>query len=132
MKEATRTRSGYTSEQQGDSSCFTAVEQNTKWLLAWHLGWRTAEDCNAFVAKLDRAARGRFPLTTDGFRSYCTAIPRHVADFVDCAQLSKTFGPTSAEPRRYSPPEIVHIAKVPRMGNPDPALFAPVTWSGLT
>jgi hypothetical protein len=42
---------------------------------------------------------------------------------VDFAQLIKTFGPSPEEPRRYSPPEIVHIEKVPRTGNPDPALI---------
>src|SRR5579884_2322010 len=36
---------GYTTEEgAGDAYCFVAFERNTKMVLAWHLGKRTAED----------------------------------------------------------------------------------------
>ncbi len=46
--------------KKGDAYCFVAIERNTKLVLGWHLGRRTAEDAVRFVDKLDRAAAGHF------------------------------------------------------------------------
>ena len=39
----------------GDAYCFTAIERNSKLLLAWHLGRRDGPATNSFIGKLRRA-----------------------------------------------------------------------------
>jgi hypothetical protein len=42
----------------GDAYCFVAIERNTKLILSWHLGRRTAKDTLAFIFKLRNATKG--------------------------------------------------------------------------
>lgn len=58
-------------DKLGDAYTFVGFERNTKLILAWHLGRRTAEDTWAFTKKLARATfDDRFQVTTDGFSPY--------------------------------------------------------------
>jgi IS1 family transposase len=56
----------------GDAYCFIGMERNTKLVLAWHLGKRTAKSTDDFIGKLaySTSSDGRFQLTTDGFPPY--------------------------------------------------------------
>jgi transposase-like protein/IS1 family transposase len=117
-KEKTRERNNY-AEYFGDAYCFTAIERYTKMIIAWHLGKRSPEDTWQFAEKLDRATEGRFQLTTDGFTPYLTAIPGTFRDRVDFAQLVKVYGYPDGDERRYSPPQVISIEAIPRMGHPD-------------
>jgi transposase-like protein/IS1 family transposase len=84
---------------RGDAYCFIAIERNTKLVLTWHLGRRSARDAMAFTEKLEGATTGNFQLTTDGFKPYF-------------AQLIKVYAASSEEEHRYSPPQVVEtIAK---------------------
>src|SRR5208283_4339712 len=38
---------------RGDAYCFVAIERNTKMVLTWHLGRRTARDTVAFTEKVN-------------------------------------------------------------------------------
>jgi IS1 family transposase len=118
-KERTRELRGF-GEDHGDAYCFTAIERNTKLILAFHLGKRCPEDTRSFAAKLHLATRGRFQLTTDGFRPYLTAIPEAFGNNIDFATLVKVYGETEGEPRRYSPGRIVETTATAQIGNPDP------------
>jgi len=84
-KEKTRIRRGY-SEEFGDCYTFTALERHTKLLITWHVGKRSQEDCLEFSHKLARATKGRFQLTTDGFRPYRTAVQFFMGKRVDFAR----------------------------------------------
>jgi transposase-like protein/IS1 family transposase len=117
-KEKTPERNNY-AEYFGDACCFTAIERYTKVIIAWHLGKRCAEDTRLFAEKLSRATNGRFQLTTDGFTPYLTAIPSALGTRVDFAQLVKVYGYPDGDDRRYSPPQVISIVALPRMGNPD-------------
>jgi IS1 family transposase len=97
-KEKTRERQNY-AELFGDAYCFTALERDTKMILAWHLGKRSPADTMLFAEKLARATSGRFQLTTDGFTPYRTAIPNALGHRVDYARLVKVYG-TSEEGNR--------------------------------
>jgi transposase-like protein/IS1 family transposase len=107
-------------EIYGDAYCFTAIERNTKLIIAWHLGKRSMEDTYEFAAKLRKATVGNFQLTTDGYTPYRTAIPATFGTSLDFAQLHKEYGLAEGE-KRYSPPEVVGISIKIRSGNPDAA-----------
>jgi transposase-like protein len=107
-KEKTRERRGY-GEEFGDAWCFVALERASRLVLAWHLGKRTPADTLEFADKLRHATRGRFQLSTDGFRPYRTAIPEAFGPTVDYAQLVKVYAtPREEGPQtRYSPGEVI-------------------------
>jgi IS1 family transposase len=89
----------------GDSYCFTAIERDTKLLVAWHLGKRSKNDTVLFADKLHHVTASRFQLTTDGYSHYPKAIQGAFGEMVDFAQLVKIFG--APRDGRYSPPEII-------------------------
>jgi IS1 family transposase len=105
----------------GDAYTFLAIERDTKLILAWHVGRREPEDTAWFAEKLRVATSGRFQLTTDGFKPYCTAIPGAFSGHIDFARLVKIYGkPRGANAdTRYSPADITGIKKRAAWGNPD-------------
>ena len=105
---------------RGDAYCFVALEPNTKLVLTWHLGRRSARDAMAFTEKLEAATAGEFQITTDGFRPYFNAIHTCLGTRVAYSQLIKTYAATTDEEHRYSPPQVVDITITPMWGNPDP------------
>jgi IS1 family transposase len=104
---------------RGDTYCFVAIERNTKLVLTWHLGRRTARDTEAFTEKLNESTRGKFQITTDGFGAYRDAVSYSLGTRVDFAQLIKVYA-SSQEETRYSPAEVVSTEVVPVIGNPNP------------
>ena len=104
----------------GDAYCFTAVERNTKLVLAWHLGRRTTRDTEAFTEKLNDATAGNFQITTDGFAAYRDAVSLSLGTRVDFAQLIKVYAAPREGEARYSPAEVVSTEVVPVIGRPDP------------
>jgi IS1 family transposase len=104
----------------GDAYCFVGIERNSKLVLAWHLGRRTARDTEAFVEKVNEATAGRFQITTDGFKAYIDAVHMSLGTRVDFAQLIKVYAATPEGEHRYSPSEVVATEVVPVLGRPDP------------
>jgi IS1 family transposase len=128
-KQKTKNRVRPSDFNAGDVYCFVAIERQTKLVLAWHLGRRTSEDTQDFIVKLDHATTGPFQLTTDGFEMYPPAVALNLGKRVDYAQVIKTYG--SAHPqqspegeRRYSPSRVLEIIKVPKIGDPNPAMIS--------
>src|SRR5947208_4718189 len=96
----------------GDSWTYTAVERNTKLIVAWHFGSRQQHDTDIFCGKLRDATVGRFQLSSDGLQNYKTAVPLNLGDRVDFGMLIKIFGKSTAEDQRqYSPSPIVGARK---------------------
>jgi IS1 family transposase len=126
-KEKTKNRLGL-GDEVGDAYCFVAIERNTKLVLCWHLGHRTTEDTETFIEKLRRATTGKFQLLTYGWPSYPDAVSLSLGVRVSYAQIIKTYHAAhpSQSPegeRRYSPSRVLEIAKVPRIGEPNPDLI---------
>ncbi len=120
MKEKTRVAKHPELVDAGDAYCFTAIERESKLMLAWHLGTRTPEDTVYFADKLALATAGRFQVSTDGFKPYAHAIPAALPN-ADFAQVVKTFATKEdGKAARYSPGEVTGTVKTPRNGNPDP------------
>ncbi len=120
MKEKTCKRKQIEPVDVGDAYCFVGIERYTKLVLAWYLGRRDTFSTARFIEDVKGATRGRFQLTTDGFRSYPPAVSMAFADRdVDYAQLVKQYA-TKEDEHRYSPGEVVGTEKVACCGNPDP------------
>lgn len=118
MKEKTKTKKALTSEKLGDAYCFVAIERDSKLILSWHLGRRSAADTNLFIDKLDKATQGRFQVTTDGFGPYRDAIGFTLGGRTDFAQLVKIYGEMQDE-HRYSPAKVLGAKKDWQHGRPD-------------
>lgn len=115
MKEKTRLRKDAADHEVGDAYCFTAIERESKLLLAFHLGTRSKEDTVLFAEKLAEATTGRFQVTTDGFKPYKTAIP-NALPFADFAMLIKEYA--TKDDHKYSPGEVIATVKKSVNGNP--------------
>lgn len=103
---------------RGDAYSFVAIERNTKMVVAWHLGKRTARDTVAFTEKINEATVGQFQITTDGFRPYVDAVQYSLGTRVHFAQLIKVYSTPGDGEHRYSPGEVVEAVPLPRWGLP--------------
>lgn len=117
-KKATAKRKKYVGGC-GDSYCFTAIDRHTKLLVTWHMGRRTEQHCDQFIAKLDAATNGTFHVSSDGFKSYPSTIRKYLGNRVDHGVLIKVYGRPLDDPHRhYSPPKIVGTIKQSAHGDP--------------
>jgi transposase-like protein/IS1 family transposase len=103
---------------RGDAYCFVAIERNSKVVVAWHLGRRTARDTVAFTEKINEATSGEFQITTDGFKAYVDAILYSLGTRVDFAQLIKIYAASREGEQCYSPAKVVDAIPVVQSGNP--------------
>ena len=120
MKNKTKTRKGETSDELGDAWTFTAIESNTKLILAWHLGHRSYDDTVMFTEKIAHATSGSFQISTDGFKAYQDAVVMSLGmQRVNFAQLIKIYRTPLSDESRYSPAECTGAKKEVIMGHPD-------------
>lgn len=118
-KEKHAAAKGYGPEV-GDSWTFTAMERNTKMIVAWHMGKRDPFHTRVFAEKLRDATVGRFQLTTDGYRPYLNVMPSVFGGRIDYATLVKVYGsPSDEDSRRYSPGTVIDVIETIQTGNPD-------------
>lgn len=103
----------------GDVWTWTAIDADTKLIVAYHIGNRSGEDAMYLMDDLRERLANRVQLTTDGHRAYLEAVEGAFGADVDFAQLVKLYGPSVAAPGRYSPAECVGAKKVRVEGNPD-------------
>jgi transposase-like protein len=109
-------RMGY-DESVGDRYVFTAIDRETKLLLCWHAGLRSADDTYVFVHKLYLAVGGRPSINTDGYSPYKSAVPLTFCHQVDYAQIVKHFQNGGDGQQRYSPGSIIRAEKKVICGN---------------
>ena len=104
----------------GDAWTFTAIERHSKLILAWHLGQRDFPNTAMFTEKIDRATKGDFQITTDGFAPYRDAIGFILGGRTDFAQLIKIYANNPENETRYSPAQCTGCKKKVIHGRPDP------------
>jgi hypothetical protein len=63
----------------------------------------------------------RVQLTTDGHKTYLTAVEDTFGTDVDYAMLVKLYGSVAQDDTRYSPPECVYVRRETMIGSPDVA-----------
>ena len=127
-KQRTRLEAKNPKRGTGDAWLWSAICADTKLVISFQIGERTAGVAYELLYDLSERLDGRrIQLTTDGWRPYITAMNMLFDDpnEIDFAQLQKQYGPSyegtrgSAE-RRYSPAQCVGAIKVPISGSPDP------------
>lgn len=104
----------------GDAWTYTAIERHSKLILAWHLGQRDFPNTAMFTEKIDRATKGDFQITTDGFAPYRDAIGFILGGRTDFAQLIKIYANNPENETRYSPAQCTGCKKKVIHGRPDP------------
>jgi IS1 family transposase len=106
------------SEGAGDVWTWTALDADSKLIVTWHVGDRSAQTGTSFMGDLKARLANRVQLTTDGHKAYLKAV-LDVGFEADYAMLNKIFATDYAGAGRYSPPKCIGAIKSPIMGNPD-------------
>jgi IS1 family transposase len=104
---------------KGDAWTWLAIDAETKLVPSFLVGKRTDADAHAFVADLAKRLTMRVQISTDGLRSYITAIGAAFGTGgVDMAQVIKSYEAEPTGPGRYSPPKVTGVEKLPIFGEP--------------
>lgn len=111
-------------EGAGDIWTWTAMDRDSKLMISYTVGDRSAETAHEFISDLAGRLAGRVQLTTDGHGAYLKAVTDAFSGDVDYAMLVKQYGGLTGErghERKYSPAECVGAIKEPIFGKPDMA-----------
>lgn len=100
---------------------WTALDADTKLMVAYHVGTRDAGCAYEFMSDLKGRLAHRVQLTTDGLKAYLSAVADTFGGGIDYAMLVKIYGPAPEGPGRYSPPTCIGAKLAPVVGNPDMA-----------
>ena len=109
-------------EGAGDVWTWTAIDRDTKMILAFEVGDRSAATAREFMFDLAGRLANRVQLTTDGHAAYLKAVGDAFDADVDYAMLVKLYGDptgTRGHERKYSPAGCTGAIKEPIFGKPD-------------
>lgn len=110
-------------EGVGDVWTWTAIDADSKLIVSWMVGDRSADTANVFMQDVASRIKNRVQLTSDGWHPYFEAVTDAFGSQIDFAMLHKIYGKTgstgSAE-KKYSPAECIGCKKTVVVGNPDP------------
>jgi len=104
----------------GDVWTWTALDADTKLIVSWRVGDRSARTANEFVQDLSDRLANRVQLTTDGHRVYLEAIEKAFGSNVDYAMLVKLYGQDRDTEAIYSPAKVISCRAIPIIGDPEP------------
>jgi IS1 family transposase len=109
-------------EGAGDVWTWTAIDADTKLMVSYFVGDRTADSAMALAEDLrNRIATERVQITTDALSRYIVAIRETFGADADYAMLEKVYKPDAGIPKgRYSPGVCTGIRKRTIEGRPDP------------
>ncbi len=108
-------------DRAGDTLTWTALDANTKLIVAHFVGGRDGECAMMFMDDVAKRLATRVQLTTDGHRADLEAVEGAFGFDVDFAQLVKIHGAAPGPARRYSPAECTGAKKVKVEGKPNMA-----------
>ena len=104
----------------GDVWTWTAIDSDSKMILAYEVGDRSGLTALEFMDDLRSRLAHRVQLTTDGHRAYLEAVEGAFGADVDYAQLAKIYGESPEGEKRYSPATCVGSRRHYVSGRPDP------------
>jgi IS1 family transposase len=104
----------------GDCWTWTALDADTKLMIAWAVGRRDAEYASGFMQDVADRLATRVQLTTDGHGPYLDAVEGAFGIDVDYGMLVKHYGTPEGAIGRYSPGECIGAEKRRVVGKPDP------------
>ncbi len=103
----------------GNVWVWVALDAETKLVPSFAMGERSQYMANNFMEDLAARLSHRVQISSDALRHYQGAIERAFGAAVDYGSIIKTYGHTDLEEqRRYSPPEVVSVERVPVQGAP--------------
>jgi IS1 family transposase len=106
----------------GNVWTWTALDSDSKMILSWMVGDRSAQTANFFMDDLAQRLANRVQLTTDGHGVYLDAVAGAFGNDVDYAMLLKLYGEDAnavGPERKYSPSECIGARKEAKIGAPD-------------
>jgi len=106
--------------EAGDVWTWTAIDADSKLIVAWEAGRRDIETAHSFMNDVAGRLATRVQLTTDAHRAYLDAVEEAFGGDIDYAKLVKLYGDTPGA-GKYSPGECIGIKKERMMGKPDMA-----------
>jgi len=99
---------------------WTAICADTKLIVSWLVGERSAPYAIKFMDDLASRLANRVQLTTDGHKPYLEAVEGAFGSQIDYAMLEKLYtNPPSEGATRYSPAQCCGTKTRKIMGNPD-------------
>jgi IS1 family transposase len=104
----------------GDVWTWMAIDADTKLIPSWTIGQRDPATAMHFVDDLAQRLANRIQLTSDGLKTYLTAVEKAFQGAVDYAQLVKVYGNDPEGQKRYSPATCLGCERKAVTGNPDP------------
>jgi len=103
----------------GDAWVWVGIDADTKLVPCWLVGKRDTGCATEFITDLASRLAHRVQLTTDGHKTYLTAVADAFGSDVDYAIIIKTFGVENTGEARYSPAKFVSTKKLAVTGDPD-------------
>jgi IS1 family transposase len=106
----------------GDVWTWTAIDADSKLMISWLVGDRTASEAYTLMFDLRERIVNRIQLTTDGFTSYFKAVEAAFGSDVDYAILNKIYsgaGAGKTSSGRYSPAKFMGATRQTMKGEPD-------------
>lgn len=104
----------------GDVWTWTALDADTKLIVAWYVGRRDARAAYEFMSDVADRLTNRVQLTTDGHGAYLSAVDAAFDRDIDYAMLVKKYGDSPEAEKRYSPPVCIGCDRQVVRGRPDP------------
>jgi len=111
----------------GDVWTWTALDSESKMILAYEVGDRSSATAFEFMDDLSRRLATRVQLTTDGHKAYLEAVEGVFGADIDYAMLVKLYGEPTGQKgheRKHSPAECTGARKEWISGEPDRALVS--------
>jgi IS1 family transposase len=107
------------SPEWGSTMVWLALDSDSKLLITHHIGNRTGQNAQVFVADLRARTTGRYQLSSDQFNGYVGAV-RNVfgKDGVHFGQLRKVYAKSHSD-GWYGSGEVVAAFPRPRIGRPE-------------
>lgn len=106
----------------GDCWTWTAIDADSKLIVSYFVGQRTAPDAYDFMRDVAARLTNRIQLTTDQHKVYLNAVDYAFGGDIDYAMLEKHYGSYvtgGSAAHRYTPAKITGMKATTISGNPD-------------
>lgn len=119
-KERNKGKAKNFTAEHGDVWTWTAIEADTKLIISYLAGSRTAISAEAFLTDLASRLSDRIQLDTDGHAAYVPSVRKVFEGQIDHAVITKVYANVkTAGQNRYAPLECVGVKKSSECGKPD-------------
>jgi IS1 family transposase len=119
MKQKTAFRKQRRKRGVGDVWTWVALDSETKLVPTFAVGDRTSYMADRFMEDLAARLSHRVQISSDALALYVDAVERGFGAAVDYGSIVKTFSHSDLEEqRRYSPPEVMSVKRIPVAGSP--------------